>query len=100
MFFHLPVIRSRSGLRRQKQNIRPKPIRADVDKIMNDVPSTKFEYLPTRVGSGKIALADQVYDYHFKSQRVSFWRCTQQNCPSKVITRAKEAWVLDYDHNH
>lgn len=86
--------------RKQKQAARSKPIRADVDKIINNSPSTTFKYLPTRVGAGKISLEAQVYDYHFKSKRISFWRCTKQDCPAKVITRAMEAWILNDKHNH
>lgn len=90
----------KSGNRKQKQSARSKPIRADVDKIINNSEPTRFEYLPTRVGAGKISLGDQVYDYHFKSQRISFWKCTESDCPAKVITRARDAWTLNDEHNH
>lgn len=60
----------------------------------------KFNYLPTRLGAGKISLENRVYNYHFKSQRISFWRCEQIDCPAKVITRAMDAWILNNDHTH
>lgn len=62
--------------------------------------STTFKYVPTRLGAGKISIADEVYDYHFKSQRINFWKCSRTNCPGKAITRGTEAWILKDKHQH
>lgn len=96
--FFLFYLGHRKGKTRGKKPT-PKPIRADVDKVMGS-PSTAFKYLPTRLGSGQISVNDHVYSYHFKSQRINFWRCSTQNCPAKVITKQAEAWFLHDEHNH
>ncbi|XP_055304422.1 modifier of mdg4-like isoform X24 [Sitodiplosis mosellana] len=83
----------------QSKKSQVKPLRAEVDLVMQN-PSTTFEYVPTRLGAGKIAIDNQVFDYHFKSQRINFWKCSQSNCPAKAITRATEAWILNNNHYH
>lgn len=78
-----------------------KPIRADTDAVINNQRPMSFEYRPTLVGAGKISIDDRIFDYHFKSQRISFWRCSETgDCPAKVITRGKDAWYLHKDHDH
>lgn len=83
----------------QSKKAQAKPLRAEVDLIMQK-PSTSFKYVPTRLGAGKISIEDQIYDYHFKSQRINFWKCSKANCPAKAITRGTEAWTINNLHDH
>lgn len=101
MFLFLYILVTRSDPPKQYRSKKSaKPIRADTDAVMNNQPPMPFEYRPTLVGAGKIAIDNFVYDYHFKSQRVNFWRCSMLECPAKVITRGKDAWYLCKDHDH
>lgn len=83
----------------QSKKAQSKPLRAEVDSVMQK-PSTTFKYVPTRLGSGKISIDNEVFDYHFKSQRINFWKCSKLNCPAKAITRANEAWIFNDEHQH
>lgn len=97
LFFQLEQKRRRQT--RQSKKVHAKPIRSEVESIMQN-PSTTFKYIPTRLGAGKISIDDQIYDYHFKSQRIHFWKCCNLDCPAKAITRANEAWFLNNKHEH
>lgn len=83
----------------QTKKVQAKPLRSEVELVMQNS-STSFKYVPTRLGAGKISINDQMFDYHFKSQRIHFWKCCISDCPAKAITRATEAWFLNAKHAH
>lgn len=96
----IPVRKTDKPPKQYRSKKPTKPIRADIDEVINNQQPISFEYRPTLVGAGKIALDNHVFDYHFKSLRVNFWRCATPECSAKVITRGKDAWYLHKDHNH
>lgn len=91
--------RGRSTRQSQSKKAQAKPLRAEVDSVMKN-PSTSFKYVPTRLGSGKISIDNEIFDYHFKSKRINFWKCSKYNCPAKAITRGSEAWIFNDKHQH
>lgn len=98
-----PVVQATATKRKPRGQGPPKvpakPLRADVDKVMQQESFT-FNYLPTILGPGKVSVNDREYAYHFKSQQVKFYRCEKPNCPAKVITKLNQAWIFNGDHNH
>lgn len=99
LYFNFQLGQRRRRQTRESKKSQAKPIRSEVESIMQNA-STTFKYIPTRLGAGKISIDNQIYDYHFKSQRVHFWKCCIPDCPAKAITRVTEAWLLNDKHKH
>lgn len=80
--------------------VRRKPLRANIATIM-ETSSTTYQYIPTVVGPGKVTFDKNVYEYHFKSLGVTFWKCEHvSTCNAEIITKGNQAWVMEADHNH
>lgn len=85
---------------KSKRMPRKQPLSANIPRIM-ETPSITYQYIPTVVGPGKVTINNVVYEYHFKSQGVTFWQCEKAPaCNAEIITKGNRAWIMDAEHTH
>lgn len=66
-----------------------------------ETPSIAYEYISTVVGPGKVTVNSCVYEYHFKSQGITFWQCEKApKCNAEVIVKGNRAWIMEAEHTH